>query len=83
MDEKELFAKVYDVLFEHGRDLAGVSRRTDSQVSELLESIYGVAGEEAEEILDSFMDIISDAWRDSFTLGLKYAVKTVFAIMCK
>lgn len=83
MNEKELFQKIMDVLFENGRDFVEASRKTDSRVSELLESIYGVTGDKSEKILDSFMDIISDARRDSFMLGLKYAVKTIFALLSK
>ena len=83
MNEKELFEKVYDVLFEHGRDFVEASRKTDSQVPELLENIYEVTGDKPEEILDCFMEIISDERRDSFTLGLKYAVKTIFALLSK
>lgn len=40
MTEKELFEKVYDVLFEHDKDFIENSKKTDSKISELTEEDF-------------------------------------------
>lgn len=78
MNEKELFQKVYDVLFEHGRDFVEISRKTDSKVSELIEgNIFEVTPDEEEAISGCIIDILNEARQDSFVLGIKYTVKAL------
>ena len=83
MDEK-MFQKVFDALSEHGPEFAELSRKTDAMIAEIIEgSFYESAKEDIEVISDACMNIISDVWRDSFVLGVRTAVKTIFALLCK
>lgn len=78
MTEKELFEKVYDVLFEHDRDFIEISRKTDSKVSELIEGdIFEVTQDKKEAISGCIIDILNEARQDSFVLGIRYTVKAL------
>lgn len=78
MTEKELFEKVYDVLFEHDKDFIENSKKTDSKISELTEEdFFEVAQNEKEAIFGCIIDILNEARQDSFVLGIRYTVKTI------
>ena len=79
-----MFQKVFDALSEHGPEFAELSRKTDAMIAEIIEgSFYESAKEDIEVISDAFMDVISDVRHDSFALGVRTAVKTIFALLYK
>ncbi len=81
MNEKELFEKVYDVLFEHDPELIKATKKTDAMVAELMESIYEITEDESEAVSGCIFDIISEARRDGCIIGAKHAVKLIFSLL--
>ena len=84
MDNRELIEKIFDVLAMHDPEFAELGRKMDYRIVEIIEeSLYEASVEDIEAISDFFMDFISDARRDSFMLGLKFAAKIIFAVLCR
>lgn len=81
MTETQLFEQLYDVLFEHDKDFIRVTRKTDKMVSELMEDIYEISKDEMEVISGELFDLISEARRDGYEIGIKHAVRLIFGLL--
>ena len=64
MNEKELFEKVYDVLFEHDPEFIKATKKTDAMVAELMESIYEITED----------DILSSCWKAASSACASYSL---------
>lgn len=78
----DLLRKIYDTVICYERDTIEMCKRVDEEILDLIEPYKGELSDDDFDRIKDLMGCISvTAEREGFLLGVKYTLKTLYALM--